>query len=333
MWRVERYRDGRADGSAWPSLNAAKRPFGGSLAAAIRAAGFEPAKPGPRRRSDVDPAQADRLQMPPEVRVLLDAALAEARDAERRAGALEDRLTRAQERARTLADERDAARRQASARLARERIAEDANVLRAERAVRRTARQAEAARSDATEARTAAKRLASRLERAEASVTSLRGERRELRAQLDEARAETSALDELLRAARAEAERASRTARAVRQAGSGERPAPASAAAAVAVRDALAEAARARRDAAAAERRATEAERALRETVAAVHGEARRLTPDELSQLRTTGPAGPVVLAEALAELTTARRNANPHALRTALRRVAESAITWRERL
>src|ERR1700755_3240107 len=59
-WRVERYRDGRADASAWPALNSAKRPFGGSLNAAIRAAGFEPARPGPRRRGPVDPAQAER---------------------------------------------------------------------------------------------------------------------------------------------------------------------------------------------------------------------------------------------------------------------------------
>ena len=29
LWRVERYRAGRADGSAWPALNSAKRPFGG----------------------------------------------------------------------------------------------------------------------------------------------------------------------------------------------------------------------------------------------------------------------------------------------------------------
>jgi len=55
LWRVERYRDGRADGSPWPALNSAKRPFGGSLNEAIRAAGFEPAKPGPRRRTGVDP--------------------------------------------------------------------------------------------------------------------------------------------------------------------------------------------------------------------------------------------------------------------------------------
>src|SRR5919107_4279506 len=44
-WRAERYREGE-----WPSTNAAKRPFGGSFVAAVRAAGLEPHKPGPRRR-------------------------------------------------------------------------------------------------------------------------------------------------------------------------------------------------------------------------------------------------------------------------------------------
>ena len=44
-WRAERYRDG-----VWPSTNAAKRPFGGSFDAAVRAAGLEPHRPGPRRR-------------------------------------------------------------------------------------------------------------------------------------------------------------------------------------------------------------------------------------------------------------------------------------------
>jgi hypothetical protein len=43
-WRAERYRDGE-----WPSTNAAKRPFGGSFDAAIRAAGLEPRRPGPKR--------------------------------------------------------------------------------------------------------------------------------------------------------------------------------------------------------------------------------------------------------------------------------------------
>ena len=43
-WRAERYREG-----VWPSTNAAKRPFGGSFDAAVRAAGLEPRRPGPRR--------------------------------------------------------------------------------------------------------------------------------------------------------------------------------------------------------------------------------------------------------------------------------------------
>ena len=43
-WRAERYREG-----IWPSTNAAKRPFGGSFDAAVRAAGLEPRRPGPKR--------------------------------------------------------------------------------------------------------------------------------------------------------------------------------------------------------------------------------------------------------------------------------------------
>jgi hypothetical protein len=54
-WRAERYREG-----VWPSTNAAKRPFGGSFDAAVRAAGLEPHRPGPKRaageaRPAVDP--------------------------------------------------------------------------------------------------------------------------------------------------------------------------------------------------------------------------------------------------------------------------------------
>jgi len=49
-WRIERYRRGRPDGTPWPSLNRAKAPFGGSLNAALQAAGFEPNRPGPRGR-------------------------------------------------------------------------------------------------------------------------------------------------------------------------------------------------------------------------------------------------------------------------------------------
>ncbi|MCW3062951.1 MAG: hypothetical protein JWN32_123, partial [Solirubrobacterales bacterium] len=41
-WRIERYRAGE-----WPAVNAAKRPFGGSFSAAVRAAGLVPHGPGP----------------------------------------------------------------------------------------------------------------------------------------------------------------------------------------------------------------------------------------------------------------------------------------------
>src|SRR4051794_12169432 len=44
-WRADRYREG-----VWPSTNAAKRPFDGSFDAAVRAAGLEPHRSGPRRR-------------------------------------------------------------------------------------------------------------------------------------------------------------------------------------------------------------------------------------------------------------------------------------------
>jgi hypothetical protein len=66
LWRVERYRAGGRTGLRGPALNAAKRPFGGSLSAAIRAAGFEPARPGPHRRRDVEPEQAARAVVSPE---------------------------------------------------------------------------------------------------------------------------------------------------------------------------------------------------------------------------------------------------------------------------
>ncbi|MBI5103969.1 MAG: hypothetical protein HZB46_03080, partial [Solirubrobacterales bacterium] len=48
-WRVARYRAGDPEtGAPWPSLNACKRAFGGSFAAAVRAAGLVPHGPGPR---------------------------------------------------------------------------------------------------------------------------------------------------------------------------------------------------------------------------------------------------------------------------------------------
>src|ERR671916_1741274 len=61
-WRAERYREG-----VWPSTNAVKRPFGGSFDAAVRAAGLEPHKPGPRRRAarEATPDMAQRAPLRP----------------------------------------------------------------------------------------------------------------------------------------------------------------------------------------------------------------------------------------------------------------------------
>src|SRR3954454_23350635 len=58
-WRVERYYAGH-----WPSTNAVKRAFGGSFDAAVRAAGLEPARPGPRRAARV--ARPDVEQRSPQ---------------------------------------------------------------------------------------------------------------------------------------------------------------------------------------------------------------------------------------------------------------------------
>jgi hypothetical protein len=342
LWRVERYRGGRADGSPWPALNSAKRPFGGSLNAAVAAAGFEPARPGPRRRSDVDPEQAHRAHMSPEGRAMLAAALAQAREAEQRIAALEARLEREADRALRLRSERDAARRRAgpaSARAAgkpkvvRERVVDDAAVARAQR--RAAAAEAKAdttigaareqiadARMDAAEARTAAKRMAAKLERAEATIGTLRGERRELKAGQDRLADRLLAAERLLEGARAEAERAPEVVT-VREQAPG----------AAEVRAARADAERARRAAADAELRVARAERELRETVAAIRGEPRKLTAAELAELRTHGPGGPAVMAEALKALAVARRANNPMRMHEALRRVAQAAVTWQERI
>jgi hypothetical protein len=339
LWRVERYRDGRADGSPWPALNSAKRPFGGSLNEAIRAAGFEPARPGPRRRGEVDPEQAHRAVISPEGRAMVAAALAQARDAERRVALLEARLDRAGERALRAAAERDAARRAGSRAVAarpkviRERVVDDAALARAQRRAVAAEAKADAtvrdvreklaeARMDAAEARTAAKRMAAKLERAEATIGTLRGERRELKAAGDRLADELVASRRLLERARSDAERAPAAV-----------TVPPAAPAAAELHAAQAAAARDRRAAADAELRAARAERELRETVAALRGEARRLTPAELAELRMSGPSGPAVMAAALNSLAAARRTNNPTRMQEALRRVAQAAVTWQERI
>src|ERR1700755_1978518 len=76
-WRAERYRDG-----AWPSTNAAKRPFGGAVAAAGRAAALR--------------APSERVRAAERRAAALERALAAAESrAERAEGRLDDARTRA----------------------------------------------------------------------------------------------------------------------------------------------------------------------------------------------------------------------------------------------
>jgi hypothetical protein len=150
-WRAERYRDG-----VWPSTNAAKRPFGGSFDAAIRAAGLEPRRPGPRRGAGEAKPVVQQREAPPRGDAL--------ERAEARAAALERKLLVAEGRA-ERADTRRRARR-AGDRRAREsvRVARrtdalermDAAIADADARVRASEDQLEAAVRDAAEARQAA---------------------------------------------------------------------------------------------------------------------------------------------------------------------------------
>src|SRR3954452_15526140 len=76
-WRADRYREG-----VWPSTNATKRPFDGSFDAAVRAAGLEPHRSGPRRRP-AGPARPDVEQRAPLAPRSVDEALLAADERER----------------------------------------------------------------------------------------------------------------------------------------------------------------------------------------------------------------------------------------------------------
>src|SRR3954468_8267014 len=124
--------------SAYPSANAARRCFDGSLELAIRAAGFEPAKRGPRRRTEADLSASATARhvcalgapatprLEHDARVAVDAALARAADAEQRS----ERLAVQLERARTRA----AAAPKVKTKIVRERVIDAAAVARITRA-------------------------------------------------------------------------------------------------------------------------------------------------------------------------------------------------------
>jgi hypothetical protein len=155
-WRVERYYAGH-----WPSTNAVKRAFGGSFDAAVREAGFEPARPGPRRAAGAArPAVPQRAPQAPVPRA--DAAPAEPAavalaDAEAHAASLERRLAAAERRAERAESRLHEARKRArlaTDRASRARRTRDRALDEADARVRAALDQAEAAVRDAEALRT-----------------------------------------------------------------------------------------------------------------------------------------------------------------------------------
>src|SRR4051812_46225844 len=193
VWRIERYRAGcPVCGSAYPSANAARRCFDGSLERAIRAAGFEPAKRGPRRRTEVDLSERATQRLEHDARVAVNAALARAAEAETRAERLATQLERARVRAEAAPT--------VKTKVVRERVSDTGALARVQRGreaaeARAIALKAELAeaRMDAAEARRTAAKLASRLERAEATISDARAAKRGLGTELAEAQAALAA--------------------------------------------------------------------------------------------------------------------------------------------
>jgi len=298
-WRAERYREG-----VWPSTNAVKRPFGGSFDAAVRAAGLEPHRPGPRRRLPGEARPSVEQRRPIVPRALADELLAadeRARLAEAHAAALERRLAGAERRAERAEDKVGDARRRArraAEQAGRARRARERTQLTASEARELTLERLEEVVSDA-EARVRAAE-----DQADAAARDAYEARRSVRAagaRAAEAESRAGAAERLEAAARAE----------VSSAGTG--------AAWAATR--------------AAEARASETERQARELASLVCGEQRRLTASELGALRDGGPSGPAVLASALKTLARVRSTGDRTGLAAALGEVASAAVRWRDRL
>jgi hypothetical protein len=338
VWRIERYRAGcPICGSHYPSANAARRCFDGSLEKAIRAAGFEPAKRGPKRRADIDLSARATERLAQDARVAVEAALARAQEAEQRAERLQGQLDRARARA--------AAAPKVKTRVVRERVADATALARVQRkletaegrAVTAKAELAEA-RMDAAEARRTAARLASRLERAEATITDARAAKREVQDALAEAQRAAARAEERTAAVQRELA-ATRSAAAAPAAPAA--PAPPVRVERVVeaapereeVEAALQRAREAGEAARRAEARAARAEREYAEVATAATGEPRKLTPSELEALRSDGPAGPALLADAIKALAGARRSNDRLRLEEALAQIASAAVTWRDRL
>jgi len=142
-WRAQEWRAERYHAGAWPSTNAVKRAFGGSFDAAVRAAGFAPARPGPRRAAgQARPDVPQRAPAPPRAP---EPEGTDVRELQRRLAAVEQCAERAETR---LRDARRRAR-LANERAGRARRARDRAVDESAARVRAALDQADAAARDA----------------------------------------------------------------------------------------------------------------------------------------------------------------------------------------
>ena len=300
-WRAERYREG-----VWPSTNAAKRPFGGSFDAAVRAAGLEPHRPGPRRRA-AGVARPDVEQRAPQAPRSVDDELIAAAD--------------------RLAAGRGARRRCSSAGCALPSGARSGPRTRIGEARRRARR--------ATEREGRARRARDRVQVAErldarARPPSGRGARRRRRG-ADPCHVRPG------RGGHARRDRrAPRAAPAEARAADAEQRAEAAERLGAAARAELACAGR--RRGVEGGRRGRGARRRGRAPRARARGaRVRRGAPPDRGRARRrsapAAPSGPAVLAAALREVARARASGNGPALDAALSALASAAVRWRDRL
>lgn len=295
-WRVARYRLGDPEtGAPWPSTTAAKRRFGGSFDAALRAAGLEPHRSGPRRRAARDARLASGASEGPggpagvAAGDALRAAEARARAAERELAAERRRHARTDEQ---LAEVRARARRLGD-RARRARVAAEREHARA--AAERARAEARVARGDALEhALTAAAEADARLAATEEIAGAATRDAQRARGLAAASLREGARLRAALAGALRRAEAAEEVARAAIRGGAPRHPGrPASGAAT-----------------------------------------APPLSPDDLALLRAAAPAGgPTVLAGALKALAEARATNDRVRLQSALGEVAAAAVAWRDRL
>lgn len=327
-WRIDRYHKGDPDtGERWPSLNAVKSAFGGSLNEAIKAAGFTPNKSGPPARRTLVDHPIDRMTMDPAARAALDAARAEARDLAERVAVRDRQLATARVANDRLREERDAARRARpvaapKTKVVRERVrVEDTRALtRLKAKLDKAVLAREVAEAAAREGRDLTRATARELSRARARVEVLDGAVTQAEAEASAAQALVKSLEDRLTVAESRRERVVIKERVVQSATDEE------------VDEARRVASEAERAADEAELRAAKAEREYRELASVVRGESRKLTRAELDELRAAGPSGPAVLGEALRELAVARRR-RPAAVGVALGKVASAAVGWRDAL